>query len=77
MRRWFLSYNSQDLALTQGVEAALRRKDSEAKVFFAPTRAYAPAAFGFPSWPKGLPRQLLSCRRYSREFVNIRPAKEP
>jgi hypothetical protein len=36
MRRWFLSYNSQDLALTQAFEDALRRKDAEAQVFFAP-----------------------------------------
>src|SRR5262249_23679794 len=36
MRRWFLSYNSQDLALMQGVEAALRHKDPDAKIFFAP-----------------------------------------
>src|SRR5215831_6838383 len=36
MRRWFLSYNSQDLALMQAVEAALRRKDPDAKIFFAP-----------------------------------------
>jgi TIR domain-containing protein len=35
MRRWFISYNSQDLALTQNLEAALRRKDGEAKIFFA------------------------------------------
>jgi hypothetical protein len=37
MRRWFLSYNSQDLALMQAVEAALRRKDADAHIFFAPT----------------------------------------
>src|SRR5215472_15845058 len=36
MRRWFLSYNSQDLALMQAVEAALRRKDADARFFFAP-----------------------------------------
>ncbi|HEY5066928.1 MAG TPA: TIR domain-containing protein, partial [Xanthobacteraceae bacterium] len=36
MRRWFLSYNSQDLGLMQGLEAALMRKDREAKIFFAP-----------------------------------------
>ena len=35
MRRWFLSYNSQDLGLVE-LESALRRKDPEAKVFFAP-----------------------------------------
>src|SRR5215469_5044073 len=36
MRRWFLSYNSQDLGLKQSLEAALRRKDPAAKIFFAP-----------------------------------------
>jgi formylglycine-generating enzyme required for sulfatase activity len=36
MRRWFLSYNSQDLGLVQSLEAALRRKDAEARIFFAP-----------------------------------------
>src|SRR5262249_8683052 len=37
MRRWFLSYNSQDVGLMQSLEAALRRKDADAKIFFAPT----------------------------------------
>jgi hypothetical protein len=36
MRRWFLSYNSQDLGLMHGLEEALRGKDPEAKIFFAP-----------------------------------------
>jgi hypothetical protein len=36
MRRWFLSYNSQDLALMQVFEAALKRKDPDARIFFAP-----------------------------------------
>jgi formylglycine-generating enzyme required for sulfatase activity len=36
MRRWFLSYNSQDWGLMQSLEAALRRKDPEAKIFCAP-----------------------------------------
>jgi hypothetical protein len=36
MRRWFLSYNSQDLGLMQSLEEALRRKDAEATIFFAP-----------------------------------------
>src|SRR5260370_1005768 len=35
MRRWFLSYNSQDFGLMQSLEAALGRKDSEAHVYFA------------------------------------------
>src|SRR5262249_55553250 len=36
MRRWFLSYNAQDLALAQTLEAALRRADPESTIFFAP-----------------------------------------
>src|SRR5262245_42115491 len=36
MRRWFLSYNSQDLALMESLEAALQRKDAGAHIFFAP-----------------------------------------
>src|SRR5437868_10761268 len=35
MRRWFLSYHSQDLALMQALEAGLKRKDPDAHVFFA------------------------------------------
>jgi hypothetical protein len=36
MRRWFLSYNSQDLGLIPSLEEALRRKDPDAGIFFAP-----------------------------------------
>jgi hypothetical protein len=36
MQLWFLSYNSQDVRLAQQLETALRRRDSDAKVFFAP-----------------------------------------
>ena len=36
MRRWFLSYNSQDSGLIASLEAGLRRKDPEARIFFAP-----------------------------------------
>src|SRR5215475_6231872 len=37
MRKWFLSYSSQDLRLMQGLEAALKRKDPDSTIFFAPT----------------------------------------
>jgi formylglycine-generating enzyme required for sulfatase activity len=53
MRRWFLSYNAQDLALMQGLEAALRRKDSAAKIFFAPTSLRA-GGFWLPELAKGI-----------------------
>jgi hypothetical protein len=36
MGRWFLSYNSKDLALMQGLEAALKQKDPAASIFLAP-----------------------------------------
>ncbi len=36
MRRWFLSYNSQDLPLVRAFEAALRNLDADAHIFFAP-----------------------------------------
>jgi hypothetical protein len=48
MRRWFLSYNSQDLGLMQSLEAALRRKDPEAHVYFAPKSERA-GGFWLPS----------------------------
>jgi formylglycine-generating enzyme required for sulfatase activity len=50
---WFLSYNSQDLALMQGLEAALRRKDPEAEIFFAPTSLRA-GGFWLPELAKGI-----------------------
>src|SRR5205823_14140007 len=36
MRRWFLSYNSQDRGLGDGLESALRQKDPDAHIYFAP-----------------------------------------
>jgi hypothetical protein len=50
MRRWFLSYNSQDLGLMQSLEAALRRKDP-------PYNARVAAEFFYVSFP-----QLRTCR---------------
>jgi conflict system STAND superfamily ATPase/TIR domain-containing protein len=37
MRRWFLSYHSPDQALAERLKAALERKDTDARVFFAPS----------------------------------------
>src|SRR3984893_17282741 len=48
MRRWFLSYNSQDLGLMQSLEAALRRKDAGAHIYFAPKSVKA-GTFWLPS----------------------------
>ena len=53
MRHWFLSYNSQNLALMQGLEAALRRKDPEANIFFAP-RSLRAGGFWLPELAKAI-----------------------
>jgi hypothetical protein len=41
MRRWFLSYHSPDQALAERLKAAIERRDSAARVFFAPTQLRA------------------------------------
>jgi Novel STAND NTPase 1/TIR domain len=53
MRRWFLSYNSQDLALVQGLEAALRRKDPDANIHLAPKTVRA-GGFWLPELAKAV-----------------------
>jgi formylglycine-generating enzyme required for sulfatase activity len=53
MSRWFLSYNSQDLGLMLGLEAALRCKDPEARIFCAPTSLRA-GGFWLPELAKGI-----------------------
>ena len=53
MRRFFLSYNSQDLALMQAFEAALRRKDADARFFFAPKSLRA-GGFWLPELAEGI-----------------------
>jgi TIR domain len=53
MRRWFLSYTSQDFALTQALKAALQRKDPDADIFFAPESM---RAGGF--WKKQLAEEI-------------------
>ena len=53
MRHWFLSFNSQDLALMQGLEAALRRKDPEANIYFAP-RTMRAGGFYLPELAKAV-----------------------
>jgi hypothetical protein len=52
-RRWFLSYNTQDLALMQALEATLRQKDAGAYIFFAPKSL---RAGGF--WLPGLAKEI-------------------
>jgi hypothetical protein len=41
MRRWFLSYHSPDQALAERLKAAIERKDTASRVFFAPTHMRA------------------------------------
>jgi formylglycine-generating enzyme required for sulfatase activity len=41
MPRWFLSYHSPDRALAEQLKAAIERKDSSSRVFFAPTHLRA------------------------------------
>jgi formylglycine-generating enzyme required for sulfatase activity len=53
MRRWFLSYNSQDLALMQGLEVALQRREPGDKIFFAPISLRA-GGFWLPELAKGI-----------------------
>jgi formylglycine-generating enzyme required for sulfatase activity len=48
MRRWFLSYHSQDGLLAEALERELRRKDPSAAIFFAP-KALRPGAYWMPA----------------------------
>src|SRR5271169_4766254 len=41
MPNWFLSYHSPDQALAERLKAAIERKDSTSRVFFAPTHLRA------------------------------------
>ncbi len=54
MRRWFLSYHSPDQALAERLKAALERKDSDARVFFAPSSL---RAGGF--WSRALADEIM------------------
>ena len=48
MRRWFLSYNSQDFELAQALEAELARTDPDASIWHCQLkqRWYPPAVGG-------------------------------
>ena len=54
MRRWFLSYHSPDQALAERLKAALERKDSDARIFFAPSSL---RAGGF--WSRALAEEIM------------------
>lgn len=51
MRRWFLSYNSQDVDLARRLKAAIERKDAQVEVFFAP-QSLRPGAYWMPTLAK-------------------------
>ena len=53
MRRWFLSYHSPDRVLAERLKAALERRDTDARVFFAPSSL---RAGGF--WSKALADEI-------------------
>jgi len=55
MRRWFLSYTSQDFALTQALKEALQRLDRDAQIFFAPESM---RAGGF--WQQQLAEEIVA-----------------
>jgi len=51
VRRWFLSYNSQDTDLIRGFESALSQKDTGADIFYAP-RALRAGGYWLPELSK-------------------------
>src|SRR6516165_6553627 len=51
MRRWFLSYHSQDFQFALALESELRRKDTDATIFFAP-KSLHPGAYWMPTLAK-------------------------
>jgi formylglycine-generating enzyme required for sulfatase activity len=53
MRRWFLSYNSQDFELAQRLAAELTRNDADATIFFAP-KSLRPGAYWMPALAKAI-----------------------
>src|SRR5665213_2398891 len=56
--RWFLSYNSQDLQLVQALEGALKQKDAEAEIFFAPKTLRA-GGYWLPALAEGIERSTV------------------
>ena len=53
MRRWFLSYHSPDQAMAEQLKDALQRKDTDVRVFFAPSSL---RAGGF--WSRALAEEI-------------------
>jgi formylglycine-generating enzyme required for sulfatase activity len=59
MRRWFLSYHSPDHALAERLKAALESKDTNGRVFFAPTSL---RAGGF--WSRALADEIAQANAF-------------
>jgi hypothetical protein len=55
MRRWFLSYNSQDARIAEALESELRRKDPGATIFLAP-KTLRPGAYWMPALAEEIAR---------------------
>jgi formylglycine-generating enzyme required for sulfatase activity len=67
MRRWFLSYTSQDVELMRALKIALEQRDTDSHTFFAPE---AMRAGGF--WQKQLADEI----KQSTAFILLVPEKE-
>ena len=59
MPRWFLSYHSPDQALAERLKAAIERKDSASRVFFAPTNLRAGG-----SWSAQLAQEIADATAF-------------
>ena len=59
MSRWFLSYHSPDQALAERLKAAIERKDSASRVFFAPTHMRAGG-----SWSAQLAQEIAAATAF-------------
>jgi hypothetical protein len=59
MPRWFLSYHSPDQALAERLKAAVERKDTGSRVFFAPTHLRAGG-----SWTAQLAQELAEATAF-------------
>ena len=59
MQRWFLSYHSPDQALAERLKAAIERKDSASRVFFAPTHLRAGG-----SWSAQLAQEIADANAF-------------
>ena len=59
MQRWFLSYHSPDQALAERLKAAIERKDSTSRVFFAPTHLRAGG-----SWSAQLAQEIAEATAF-------------